>query len=108
MLHWCDWEAMKEAAENKDNEEEPFENDIGAGVDDKTSGAACPDSSSFYVRAFKMSLFQVTSLVLGYGGMMLLPALIQKWNTENHATLNDPDPCADIVHDYQYGILAVG
>ena len=57
----------------------------------------------FRVRALKASLFMGFNICIGYGSILLLPAIIKEHNLE--ADVETLENCGEVVHGHQYLIL---
>jgi hypothetical protein len=64
----------------------------------------CVGDLTFVSRALKASLFFCSVKLVGYGSIMLVPALIRRHNKEN--ALGDLGPCAEVVHGSEFLIVA--
>lgn len=69
----------------------------------KSSQERCPH---YWTNVIHMSMLRFINLLLGWGGILLLPALLRQINKEvSHQELSF-DPCADTIHGTQFLIIA--
>ena len=96
LLHCCtggDIEALPEESEDYVSENSQV----------NSSQERCPD---YWTNVIHMSMLCFINLLQGWGGILLLPALLRQINKEMSHQERSLDPCADTVDGIQFLILA--